>query len=127
MIDQEIGERRADQRAAAKAHDGHAGRHAAPVREPFDQGRHRRDIAKAKTDAADDAEAKPEQPELVDIDGVGADQKTAAPAESGDDARLARTRPFEPAAEDGRRQAEKYDAEFEHDEQIADAPVAAPA
>ena len=32
---------RADHGAAAKAHDGHAGGHAAFVRKPFDQGRHR--------------------------------------------------------------------------------------
>ena len=37
MLHQQIGERRADHRAAAEAHDRHAGRHAAPVREPLDQ------------------------------------------------------------------------------------------
>ena len=33
MGHQQVGERRADHRAAAEAHDRHAGRHAAPVRE----------------------------------------------------------------------------------------------
>jgi len=41
--------------AAAEAHDGHAGRHAAAVREPFDQGGNRRDIAEAEAAAAEPA------------------------------------------------------------------------
>ena len=56
---------RADHRAAAKAHDGHASGHAAVIREPFDEGRYRRDIAKAKADAADDTGAENHHPELV--------------------------------------------------------------
>jgi hypothetical protein len=36
IIHQQIGKRSADHRAAAEAHDGHAGRHAAPVGKPFD-------------------------------------------------------------------------------------------
>ena len=41
MVHEQIGQRRADHRAAGKPHDRHAGRHAAPVREPFDERRHR--------------------------------------------------------------------------------------
>jgi hypothetical protein len=36
VVHQHGGEGRADHGAAAEAHDGHAGRHAAAVREPFD-------------------------------------------------------------------------------------------
>ena len=50
-----FGKRRADHRAAAEAHDGHAGGHAAPIGKPFDQRRHRRDVAEAEADAADHA------------------------------------------------------------------------
>jgi hypothetical protein len=55
IIHQQIRQRRADHRAAAEAHDRHAGRHAAMVGKPFDQRRHRRDVAEAETDAADHA------------------------------------------------------------------------
>ena len=68
VIHQHIGERRADHRAAAEAHDRHAGRHAAAVGKPFDQRRDRRNVAEPEADAADHAGAEPEQPELVDGD-----------------------------------------------------------
>ena len=80
IVDQEVRQRRADHGAAAKAHDRHAGRHAAAVREPLDEGRDRRDVAETKTDAADHAGAEPHDPELMDVDAERADQKTAAPA-----------------------------------------------
>ena len=41
-------ERRADHRAAAEAHDRHAGGHAAPVGKPLDQRAHRADVAQAR-------------------------------------------------------------------------------
>ena len=59
MIHEEIGERRADHGATAKTHDRLARCHATPVRKPFDQRRNRRDIAKAKTNAANDAGTDP--------------------------------------------------------------------
>ena len=61
-------ERRGDEGGAAEAHDGHAGRHARPVGEPFDQRRHRRDVAEAEAAAAKDAVAEIDDPEIVDID-----------------------------------------------------------
>jgi hypothetical protein len=62
IIHQQICKRSADHRAAAEAHDSHAGRHAAPVGKPFDQSRHRRDVAETKPDAADHTGAEPHQP-----------------------------------------------------------------
>src|ERR1700748_3358283 len=61
----EVGaERRADHGAAAKAHDGKAGREPGTVREPLDERRDWRDVAEAEPDAADDAVAKIDEPEL---------------------------------------------------------------
>ncbi len=37
VLDEPVRERRADHRPAPESHDGHAGRHAAPVREPLDE------------------------------------------------------------------------------------------
>ena len=73
VIHQQIGERRADHGAATESHDGHAGRHAAPVRKPFDQRRDRRDVTEAEADAADHAGAEPHQPELMDVDAERAE------------------------------------------------------
>ena len=52
------------QRAAAEAHDRHAGGQPGPVREPLDQRGHRRDVADAQPDPADHAVAEVEQPQL---------------------------------------------------------------
>ena len=67
MLHQPVGQRGADHRAAAEAHDRHAGGHAAPVGEPLDQRRDRRDVAQAQADAADHARAEPQQPDLVEM------------------------------------------------------------
>ena len=72
------GQRRADHRAAAEAHDGHAGGHAGAVGEPFDQRRNRRDVAEAQADAADHAVAEINEPELVDVNAQCGDEETAA-------------------------------------------------
>ena len=104
---QQVGERGADHRAAAEAHDRHAGRHAAPVRKPLDQRRDRRDVAEAEADAAEHAEAEVEQPELVQVHGERAEHEAAAPADGRDEAGLARAGPLEPAAEQRRRDAEE--------------------
>ena len=58
VLHQHVGQRRADQGAAAESHDRHAGGHAAPVGEPLDQGGDRRDVAQAEAAAADDARSR---------------------------------------------------------------------
>ena len=124
VVHQHGGEGRADHGAAAEAHDGHAGRHAAAVREPFYQGRDRRDVAEAETAAADDARAKPHQPKLVDIDAECRNQKATAPAEGGDHAGSAWPNPLEPAAPDGGGGAEQHEEQGEHPAEIELGPVA---
>ena len=105
-VHQQIGERRADHRAAAEAHDGHAGRHAAPVGKPFDQRRNRRDVADPQANAADDPQAQPHDPKLMLDHAEGGERHPAAPAEGGDDSRFARAGAFEPAAPGGGREAQ---------------------
>ena len=56
-------QRRGDEGAAAEAHDGHAGRHAGPIREPFDQRRDRRNVADAEAAAAEHAIAEINEPD----------------------------------------------------------------
>ena len=54
------------------------GRHAAPIRKPFDQRRDRRDVAEAEAASADDAGADPEQPDLMQMDAERGDEEPAA-------------------------------------------------
>jgi len=124
VVDQKVRKRRTNHGAAAEAHDRHARRHAAAVRKPFHQCRHRGDIAETETDATDDAGAEPHDPELVHVDAEGADQKTATPAASGDSARLAWTGSLEPAAPDRGRDTEQHEEQGVHPSQARDFPVA---
>jgi len=64
VLHQVCRQRRSDHGATAKAHDGHAGGHAAAIREPLDQGGDRGDVAHAQTDAANHPGADDHQPEL---------------------------------------------------------------
>ena len=123
-VHQDGGKRRADHGAAAEAHDGHAGRHAAAVGEPLDEGRDRRDVAEAEADAADDAGADPHQPELVDVDAERGQQQAAAPAQRRDECRLARADALQPAAPGGGRDAEQHEEERIHPAEVELAPVA---
>jgi hypothetical protein len=106
IVHQDVGQRRADHRTAAKAHDRHAGRHAAPVRKPFHQGGDRGDVAEAKADAAENASAEPHEPELVGVDADCSEDETTRPAACSDHARLARAGTFKPAAPKRCRYAE---------------------
>ncbi len=72
-----VGQRSADKSATAKTHDGHASRHARAIREPFDQRGNRRNIAEAKTNAANHAVAQIDEPELVSLDAKGGNEETA--------------------------------------------------
>lgn len=124
IVHQPVSQGRANHGAAAEAHDRHAGGHAATIREPFDQGGDRRDVAEAKTDAANDASAQPHQPELVRVNADCRDNHAATPADSRDNARLARTGAFKPAAPDRGGDAEQDEVERIHPAEIGDAPVA---
>ena len=124
VVHQNGGERRADHGAAAEAHDGHAGRHAAAIGKPLDQGRDRRDVAKPETDAADDAGPEPHQPKLVDIDADRRNHQTAAPAQRRDDAGPARSDALEPTAPDGGRDPEQDEEQRIHPAEIELGPIA---
>src|SRR6185503_17237095 len=83
-------QRSADDRAAAEAHDCHAGRHAAPVGEPADQRADGGDVAQAEPAAPDHAVAEIHERELMPEDAERADEVAAAPAKRGDGADRAR-------------------------------------
>ena len=80
VLHQNNGERRADHGAAAKAHDGHSGGHAALVRKPLNESGDRRNVAEAEPYAADDARAEPHQPKLVITHAECGNTEAAAPA-----------------------------------------------
>ncbi len=124
IVHQQVRQRRADHRAAAKAHDRHAGGHAAPVREPFHQRRHRRDVAEAEADAADHAGAEPEQPKLMRVDADRAEEEATAPADRRHEAGLAGPDTLEPAAPYGSRDAEQHKEQRVHPAHARDLPVA---
>ncbi len=104
-------QRRADHRAAAIAHDRKAGGHAAPVGEPFDQRRDRRDIADALADAAEEGD-EIDEPELVRRDREAEQDQTAAPEDCRIEPGFARPGMFEPAAPDRGGNAEHRNEDF---------------
>ena len=77
-----------------------------------------------ETDAADDAGAHPDDPELMHIDAEGCNDESAAPAQRRDGARLAGTRALEPAAPDRCGDAEQHEEQGEHPAHAGNAPVA---
>jgi len=124
-VHQHVGQWCSDHRTTAEAHDCHARRHAATVREPLDQGRDRGDVTEPEADTSDDARTDPHQPELVEDDTDSSEDNPTAPAAGRDEARLAGASALKPAAPYGRRAAEKHEKQGIHPAEIADAPVAA--
>src|SRR5437762_11095287 len=51
----------------------------APVGEPLDERGYWRDVAESQPDAADDARAEPEEPELVDVHPEGGNRQPTTP------------------------------------------------
>ncbi|KWV85693.1 hypothetical protein PFLmoz3_04515 [Pseudomonas fluorescens] len=124
MAHQRRGQRCTHHRAAAKAHDRHAGRHAALVREPLDQGRDGRDIAQAQANTANDPGADPHQPDLVGIDTQGRDQQATTPAQRRDNTSLTRPGVFQPTAPDRCGAAQEDEEQGVDPAQHGDGPVA---
>ncbi|QTK82841.1 Hypothetical protein AT6N2_L2177 [Agrobacterium tumefaciens] len=124
IVHQQVGKRCANHGTTAKAHDGHACRHAATVRKPFDQGGHRRDVTEAKPDATDDTCSQPHQPELMGHDADSGDQNTTAPAAGGNEACFAWANALQPPTPYGGRAAEKYEEERINPAEIRHAPIA---
>ena len=125
VLHQISSQRRADHGAAAKAHDGHAGRHAAAVWKPLDQRGNRRNIAQPQANAADHAGTQKHQPELVQVNAQGRNQHAATPAASRHHTGLTRPGALQPAAPNGRRRAQQHEKQRVHPPQGGDFPVTA--
>ena len=124
VIHHPVGERCADHRTAAETHDGHPGRHAATIGEPFDQRRNRRNIAETEPNAADHPGSEPQDPKLVNVDPKRTEKQAAGPTERRDDPGFARSRALQPSAPNGGRYAEDDEEQCEHPAHAGDAPVA---
>ena len=120
---QQIGQRRADHRAAAETHDRQSCRHPASIGKPLDEGGHGRDVSEAQAASADDPRAEPEHPELMQIDARGGHEEPAAPAAGGNHAGLPRSLALDPCAEDRGRRAEHHEEERVHPAERAELPV----
>ena len=124
MLHQVRRQRRADHGAAAKSHDRHAGGHAAPVGEPLDQRRHRRDVAQPQANATNHARAQHHQPELVQVHPQRRHQHAAAPAQRRHHPGLARPGPLQPTAPKRRTQTQQDKKQGVHPAQGGNLPVA---
>src|SRR5689334_10901262 len=117
------GQRRANKRPSAKAHDGHASRHTRTVWEPLNQGGNRRDVANAKTNAANHSIAQIDQPELVNMDANGRDEKSATEANSRGKHGLARTCSLQPLAKHSSGKPKKNNRDAKDPAQVSEFPV----
>ena len=68
MIHEQQTEVRTDEGAAAKSHDGHAGRHARAIGKPFHQSRNRRNVTQTEPATANHPVTKIDDPKLVPPD-----------------------------------------------------------
>ena len=68
MLDQQLNGRTGDEAGKTEAHDSQARSKAPIFREPFDQCRYGRDIARPQADAADDAVKSVEHGQAVGIE-----------------------------------------------------------
>src|SRR4029078_260063 len=108
LAEQPHGRRGGDERPAPKAHDGHAGRHARTVREPFDQRRDRRNVADAEAAAAEHTIADVDEPKCVGVDADRRKEESTGPAKSGSEHRAPWPTVLDPAAEHGGRGGKQY-------------------
>ena len=96
-----------DEGAAAEAHDGHAGGHAAPVGKPLHERADRRDVAEPAADAADDAHAEEDEDALAQRQPDAADQQPGAEEERRGGGGHARAAPLDPRPAERGAQAEQ--------------------
>ena len=114
-VEQRVGERRRDERAAAEAHDRQPGGQAGTVGEPLDQRRDGRDVADPEADAAEHAVAEVDEPELVERHAAGAHDEAERPEAARDEHRLARPAALHPGAAERGREPEHRDRDREDD------------
>ena len=116
-------DRRADDRSAAKAHDRQARGHAAPVRKPPDERRHRRDVPDAKAASAQDAVPQIDHPKFVQVDADATHDEPAAPEERREHADKPGPQLIQRPAGNGRRHAQEDDGDGEYPNDGVGAPV----
>src|SRR5882724_1200628 len=114
MVHEQQTEVRTDEGAAAKSHDGHAGRHARTIGKPFHQSRDRRNVTQTKAATANHSVTKIDDPKLVPPNAKSGNDKTAAKTKSRGEHRLARADAFNPAPKHCRRKSEKKNGETEN-------------
>jgi hypothetical protein len=93
--------------AAAEAHDGHPGGHAAAVGKPLHERADRRDVPEPAADAADDAHAQEHDNRLVDRETEAADDEPHAEEQRGARGRHRGTATLDPWSAERRAQAEQ--------------------
>src|SRR5882724_1002133 len=99
MVHEQQTEVRTDEGAAAKSHDGHAGRHARTIGKPFHQSRDRRNVTQTKAATANHSVTKIDDPKLVPPNAKSGNDKAAAKTKSGGKHSPAWSNAFHPAAE----------------------------
>ena len=115
---------RADEGAAAKAHDGHARGHAGPVGEPFHEGGNGCDVTQAQAASPENAIAHVDEPELMPGDAERGDEKATAETARRGEHGFARAVLLDPASEDGGGDAEEGDGDAEDPGERGLGPIA---
>ena len=123
VFHEQDGERRTDHRAAAKAHDRRARRHARPVRKPFDQRRDRRDVTDAETDPADHAVAEIDEPQQMRVDADAGREKPPLKQSAATNMALRGPARFHPLTAERRGKPEEQDGQAEDPAELGNRPI----
>ena len=124
VLDECDGERGADERSAAEAHDCRSRRETRAIGEPLDERRDRRDIPDPEPHATDDAVAQEHEREKMQRHARAGDEETTAKEQGCCEHRFARTDAFDPFATKRGSEAEKDDRETEDPADIGNFPIA---
>src|SRR5580765_2312246 len=99
MVHEQQTEVRTDKGAAAKSHNGHAGRHARAIGKPFYQRRHRRNVTQTEPATANHPVTEIDDPKLVPPNAESGNDKAAPKTKSGGKHGFAWSNAFDPTAE----------------------------
>lgn len=106
-------DRPGDEGGEAEAHDGEACCEAPVAREPFHEGRHRRDIPRAEADAADESVEEIEERETLPLHRPRGSEEPRHEEEHGQEPRPARPEALHHVAEEARGETEEKDGDGE--------------
>src|SRR5713226_10292804 len=106
-----LGNRCGDESTRAKSGDCDSGDHAAFVRKPLDQSRHRHDVTQTEADAAQHAVRKVEKPQVAS--NLSREHQAQAVAEASDGSHTASAAPLHPYTAREGGEAEHENREFE--------------